>query len=63
MPSRVTGKILNQGMMRYLSKPVDSRSLAEELDRLLSKRAGLDVSQNQASGTDPSGEVRAAREG
>src|SRR6267143_1850628 len=32
-------KILNSKFDGYLSKPVNSRSLAEELDRLLSKRA------------------------
>jgi CheY-like chemotaxis protein len=37
-------KILNAKFDGYLSKPVNSRSLAEELERLLSKRAGpLDV--------------------
>jgi CheY-like chemotaxis protein len=56
-------KILNSKFDGYLSKPVDSRSLSEELDRLLSKPAGHDVSQNQASGSQPSGKARAAREG
>jgi CheY-like chemotaxis protein len=56
-------KILNSQFDGYLSKPVNSRSLAEELDRLLSKRADQDVSQNQASGSQPSGKARAAREG
>lgn len=31
-------KILSSGFDGYLSKPVDARSLAEELDRLLDKR-------------------------
>jgi CheY-like chemotaxis protein len=31
-------KILNSGFDGYLSKPVNARSLAEELDRLLDKR-------------------------
>lgn len=31
-------KILHSGFDGYLSKPINSRSLAEELDRLLSKR-------------------------
>ena len=56
-------KILNAKFDGYLSKPVNSRSLAEELDRLLSKRADQDVSQNQASGSQPSGKARATREG
>ena len=56
-------KILNSKFDGYLLKPVNSRSLAEELDRLLSKRADQDVSQNQASGNQPSGKARAAREG
>jgi CheY-like chemotaxis protein len=56
-------KILNSKFDGYLSKPVNSRSLAEELDRLLSKRSGEDASQNQAFGSQPSGKARAAREG
>src|ERR1700693_1919857 len=36
-------KILNARFDGYRSKPVDSHSLAEELDRPPSKRAGLDV--------------------
>jgi len=56
-------KILNSKFDGYLSKPVNSRSLAEELDRLLSKRSGQDASQNQASGSQPSGKARAACEG
>ena len=56
-------KILNSKFDGYLSKPVDSRSLAEELDRLLSKRSGQDTSQNQSSGSQPSGKARAAYEG
>jgi CheY-like chemotaxis protein len=56
-------KILNSKFDGYLSKPVNSRSLAEELDRLLSKRSGQDASKNQASGSQPSGKARAACEG
>jgi CheY-like chemotaxis protein len=55
-------KILNAKFDGYLSKPVNSRSLAEELDRVLSKRASQDVPQNQAPGSQPSGQARAARE-
>jgi CheY-like chemotaxis protein len=56
-------KVLNSGFDGYLSKPVNSRSLVEELDRLLTKRADQDVSQNSASASQPSGKARAAREG
>ena len=55
-------KILNAKFDGYLSKPVNWHALAEELDRLLSKRAGQDVSQNQASGSQPSGKARAAHD-
>jgi CheY-like chemotaxis protein len=54
-------KILSSKFDGYLSKPVNARSLGEELDRLLSKRADHDVSQNQSSGNQPRGEVQAAR--
>jgi CheY-like chemotaxis protein len=48
-------KVLNSGFDGYLSKPVNSTVLAEELDRLLSKRGGQDhVSK-------PSKESQAAR--
>jgi CheY-like chemotaxis protein len=33
-------KVLNSGFDGYLSKPVNSRSLSEELDRLLSNKKG-----------------------
>ena len=56
-------KILNAKFDGYLSKPVNSRSLAEELDRLLIKRVNQDLSQNQVSGSQPSGKAQAAREG
>ena len=55
-------KILNAKFDGYLSKPVNWHALAEELDRLLSKRAGQDVSQNQAPGSQPSGKARAAHD-
>jgi two-component system, cell cycle response regulator DivK len=54
-------KILNSQFDGYLSKPVNSRSLAEELDRLLIKRVNQVLSQNQASGS--RGKAKAAREG
>jgi CheY-like chemotaxis protein len=55
-------KVLSSGFDGYLSKPINARSLAEELDRLLSKRAHQDVSQNQSSGSQPSGKARAAHD-
>jgi two-component system cell cycle response regulator DivK len=55
-------KILSSQFDGYLSKPVNSRALAEELDRLLSKRAHQDVSQNPASGRQISGKARAAHD-
>ncbi len=54
-------KILSSKFDGYLSKPVNARSLGEELDRLLSKRADDDISQNQSSGSQPRGEVQAGR--
>ena len=54
-------RILNSNFDGYLSKPVNSRSLAEELDRLLIKRVNQDLSQNQVSGS--RGKAQAAREG
>jgi CheY-like chemotaxis protein len=56
-------KILNAKFDGYLSKPVNSQSLAEELDRLLNRRTDQDISRNQAPGSQPSGNARAAREG
>jgi CheY-like chemotaxis protein len=54
-------RILNSNFDGYLSKPVNSRSLAEELDRLLIKRVNQDLSQSQASGS--RGKAQPAREG
>jgi CheY-like chemotaxis protein len=56
-------KILNAKFDGYLSKPVNSRSLAEELDRLLNNRTDQDMSQNQAPGSQPSGKARATHDG
>lgn len=53
-------KILSSQFDGYLSKPVNSRALVEELDRLLSKRALQDVFKKRASGSQPSGKERAA---
>jgi DNA-binding response OmpR family regulator len=49
-------RILNAGFDGYLSKPVNSRSLDQELDRLLKKR------EDQRRGAAPSdnGKARAA---
>jgi CheY-like chemotaxis protein len=54
-------KILSSKFDGYLSKPVNARSLGEELDRLLSKRADHDISLNQSPGSQPRGEVQAGR--
>jgi len=56
-------KILNSQFDGYLSKPVNSCSLAEELDRLLNNRTDQDIPQNQAPESQPSGKARAAHEG
>ncbi len=55
-------KILNSKFDGYLSKPIDSRSLAAELDRVLSEREGQNASQNHASGCQKGAKVRAAGE-
>ena len=56
-------KILSSKFDGYLSKPVDARSLVQELDRVLS-RQGERVSADEASGSKGSGKARAAvREG
>ena len=54
-------KILSSKFDGYLSKPVNARLLGEELDRLLGKRAGPGASENQTSGSHPSGKAQAAR--
>jgi CheY-like chemotaxis protein len=53
-------KILNSQFDGYLSKPVDARSLAAELDRLLSKPGARDISSKQAPESQPGGKARAA---
>jgi CheY-like chemotaxis protein len=50
-------KILNAKFDGYLSKPVNSRSLADELDRLLNRGTDQDISQNQAAGSQPNGKA------
>ena len=56
-------KILNAKFDGYLSKPVNSRSLAEELDRLLSKRADRSAPPNQSHESQTSGKTEAAGSG
>jgi CheY-like chemotaxis protein len=50
-------KILNAKFDGYLSKPVNSRSLADELDRLLNRGTDQDIFQNQAAGSQPNGKA------
>jgi two-component system cell cycle response regulator DivK len=54
-------KILSSKFDGYLSKPVNARSLGEELDRLLSRRADHDVCDHQSFGSQPNGKTQAAR--
>jgi CheY-like chemotaxis protein len=53
-------KILNSGFNGYLSKPVNARSLTEELDRLLGKRVDRDAPPHQSHESHPDGKARAA---
>jgi len=53
-------KILHAKFDGYLSKPVNSQSLAEELNRLLNKRADRDISRNQTPGSQPNDKAEAA---
>jgi two-component system cell cycle response regulator DivK len=54
-------KILSSKFDGYLSKPVNARFLSEELDRLLIKRGDRGTSENQTSGSCPSGKAQAVR--
>ncbi len=56
-------KILSSKFDGYLSKPVDARSLVQELDRVLSQQGEQEVSADQASGSKGSGKAPAVREG
>jgi CheY-like chemotaxis protein len=56
-------KILSSKFDGYLSKPVDARSLTQELDRLLSQQGEQGLSADQASGGKGSAKARAVREG
>ena len=53
-------KIMQSGFSGYLSKPVDARSLAEELKRLLSKRDDRNGPPNQSNESQPDEGARAA---
>jgi len=56
-------KILNSGFNGYLSKPVNSRALAEELERLLGKRENRDSSSHPSHEGQVSGKTRAVGNG
>jgi CheY-like chemotaxis protein len=53
-------KILNSKFDGYLSKPVNARSLAEELERLLGTREDRDARPNSSLEGQESGKTRAA---
>jgi len=48
-------KILNAGFDGYISKPVNSRSLGEEIDRLLNKKCGGSAAPNRLDGNEKAG--------
>ena len=56
-------KILNSKFDGYLSKPVNARSLAEELDRLLGERENRDAPPNPSHEGQAIGKTRAAGSG
>jgi CheY-like chemotaxis protein len=56
-------KILSSNFDGYLSKPVDARSLDQELDRVLRQEGEQEVSADQASESKGSGQARAVGEG
>ena len=53
-------KIMKSGFNGYLSKPVNAGSLAQEVERLLSKRADRSASPNQSNQSQGDGKARAA---
>jgi CheY-like chemotaxis protein len=55
--------VLNSGFDGYLSKPVDARALADELERLLGKREDRNTPPNQSRQSQTSGKTRAAGTG
>jgi two-component system cell cycle response regulator DivK len=56
-------KIMKSGFNGYLSKPVNARSLAQELERLLSKRDDRGAPPNQSNQSQADGKARAAESG
>jgi CheY-like chemotaxis protein len=56
-------KVLNSGFDGYLSKPVNSRSLVEELDRLLSERGGRNAPPKQSYENQANRKIKAAKRG
>ncbi len=56
-------KILQSGFDGYLSKPLNARALAQELDRVMSRQGEQEVPADQASGSKGSGKAQAVREG
>jgi CheY-like chemotaxis protein len=52
--------ILNAGFDGYLSKPINARDLANELERLLHKRENQNTAPNQPPEANASGKTRAA---
>jgi CheY-like chemotaxis protein len=55
--------VLNSGFDGYLSKPINARALADELERLLRKRDDRNTPPNQAQESHPSEKRRAADTG
>jgi CheY-like chemotaxis protein len=56
-------KILHSGFDGYLSKPVNARALADELERLLRKREDRNTPPNQLHESSPSAKRRIAETG
>jgi CheY-like chemotaxis protein len=56
-------KIMKSGFNGYLSKPIDARSLAEQLERLLSKRGDRSAPPNQSNQNQADGKARTADSG
>jgi CheY-like chemotaxis protein len=53
-------KIMKSGFNGYLSKPIDARSLAEQLERLLRKREDRSAPPNQSNQNQADGKARTA---
>jgi CheY-like chemotaxis protein len=53
-------KIMKSGFNGYLSKPVNARSLAQELERLLGQGEDRNTPPNQSPESQASGKTRAA---